>query len=636
MIEIETSTIDPFILSIRLVFNIVGVLITTGTFITLMLSWRQNELFGRLITIFAGATSVGSLSATYIRIMTLNPEVLNYPNHWQLQIIPSIAVNIALAIFVPVAITLHLAFLDAKIQDKRWVKVILFINYGILIGRTLMAIVIPSSVAQSITISASRDLSFVRQPIAVVYTANALLNIALTVFVIIRWRATRIWQFALNNFAVITSWIWLQTPFGQYFSGLHTTAVLVLAAIHIAVFSFRNPETNVALRLSRQRQQTLKRTDTLYRIGRLLNEKLDSKQILHALVNETQQVFNAENVSLLLLNEDASPISYQQAGIEQPDIIAEMEKAVKQPDPAMLKDSNAMQTLVNHQGKLLGVLRVQSMVEDEFDTYEHDLLDAIGEQAATALNNAQLLNAEQHSRQQAEVMFEVAQNATEELRLETEARKALEISAAIQAERDRIGRETHDGLLQRLSGARLRIERWPELLETDHNQTLQQEFNLLKTELLRGTTDLRQLIHGLHEGKATVTFSRQIADTIALVEATYEVNVNNLLSFDITSFTQEAEHELTRIVQEAINNAGKHAQATEIWLSDTLLPDQSGIQIEIRDNGVGFDTRAARDESSFGLNNMQVRTALLGGRFSIHSEPNNGTTIQLTVPFIET
>lgn len=499
MIEIEASTVDPFILSIRLVFNMLGVLVTTGTFIALLLSWRQNGLFGRLITIFVGATSLGSLSATYIRIVTLNPEVLNFPNHWQMQIIPSIAVNAALAIFVPVAITLHLACLEANIQHKRWVKIVLFVNYFILISRTLVAIVVPSSMAQSITISASRDLSFVRQPHAIIYTLNALITIALTVFVIVRWRVNRIWQFALNNFAVIASWIWLQTAFGQLFSGLHTTAVLVLAAIHMAIFSFRSPETNVARRLSLQKQE--------------------------------------------------------------------------------------------------------------------------------------LLQAEQQARQHAEAMFEMAQTATAELKAATEARQALEIAAAIQAERDRIGRETHDGLLQRLSGARLRIERWPSLLGTDHNPALSKEFNILQTELLRGTTDLRQLIHGLHQGESQTTFGQIIADTITLVEATYNVTVHNFLSFDPSSFEKDAEHELARIVQEAITNAGKHAQATEIWLTDAPWSEPAGIHIEIRDNGCGFDETAAGSTSSFGLKNMQIRTALLDGRFRIESNPDVGTSIHLTIPF---
>ena len=99
---------------------------------------------------------------------------------------------------------------------------------------------------------------------------------------------------------------------------------------------------------------------------------------------------------------------------------------------------------------------------------------------------------------------------------------------------------------------------------------------------------------------------------------------------------QEAESVIFAIVEEAIGNAKKHAQATEIKVS--LVAREDSLFVEIRDNGVGFDverTQSTYDQrTSLGLINIRERAELVGGECAIESARGKGTAIQVQIPFV--
>jgi two-component system, NarL family, sensor kinase len=86
-----------------------------------------------------------------------------------------------------------------------------------------------------------------------------------------------------------------------------------------------------------------------------------------------------------------------------------------------------------------------------------------------------------------------------------------------------------------------------------------------------------------------------------------------------------------RIVQELLNNAIKHSQASEINV-DLSLTDR--LVVEVRDNGVGFDPEAIRKDSAKGLGlfNIENRVRLLDGNIEFESHPNGGTKAVITLP----
>jgi len=99
--------------------------------------------------------------------------------------------------------------------------------------------------------------------------------------------------------------------------------------------------------------------------------------------------------------------------------------------------------------------------------------------------------------------------------------------------------------------------------------------------------------------------------------------------------SKEAEGVVFAIIEEAVGNAKKHANATEIKITLTVKKQQ--LTTEIRDNGAGFDvesTQATYDQrTSLGLINMDERAELVGGQCSIESAKGKGTAVRAEIPF---
>ena len=91
----------------------------------------------------------------------------------------------------------------------------------------------------------------------------------------------------------------------------------------------------------------------------------------------------------------------------------------------------------------------------------------------------------------------------------------------------------------------------------------------------------------------------------------------------------ETESLLFRIVQEALTNVSKHADATSVAVS--LALDQGPIELTVTDDGVGFDPTSTRDGRGLGLVNMREMAEFAGGRLSVRSSPGAGTTIHVEI-----
>jgi signal transduction histidine kinase len=96
----------------------------------------------------------------------------------------------------------------------------------------------------------------------------------------------------------------------------------------------------------------------------------------------------------------------------------------------------------------------------------------------------------------------------------------------------------------------------------------------------------------------------------------------------------EAEGVIFAIIEEAVGNAKKHAQATEIRISLVVRTEE--LVVEIRDNGVGFDvqkTQSTYDQrTSLGLINMSERAEIVGGECTLESKPGRGTAVKVMLP----
>ena len=85
-----------------------------------------------------------------------------------------------------------------------------------------------------------------------------------------------------------------------------------------------------------------------------------------------------------------------------------------------------------------------------------------------------------------------------------------------------------------------------------------------------------------------------------------------------------------RVIQELINNAIKHANASEVLVQ--YMREGNNVDITVEDNGVGFKTKKGQTgDSGMGLSNLQTRVAYLKGDLDFHSEENEGTTVNVHI-----
>lgn len=198
---------------------------------------------------------------------------------------------------------------------------------------------------------------------------------------------------------------------------------------------------------------------------------------------------------------------------------------------------------------------------------------------------------------------------------------------AILGERTRLAREIHDGLAQTLAFLKIEIGRAETMLA--HGQAARAA-RILKDSsrtIEDAYLDARQAIENLRRAPDDhlEVWLRQAAQDFEELSG-LPVDLDLRLSRD---FPASAQAQLIRIVQEALTNVRKHAQASRVWIA--AREDGGDVVIEVADNGRGFapsDVAAAR----FGLRGMRERAESVGAEFQVSSRPNGGTTVCLRIP----
>jgi signal transduction histidine kinase len=257
-----------------------------------------------------------------------------------------------------------------------------------------------------------------------------------------------------------------------------------------------------------------------------------------------------------------------------------------------------------------GVVVFGSPTANVYTPDYHDLLVALCNQAVVALQNARLY-----------------QNLMEEkeriVAVEEDARKKL-------------ARDLHDGPTQSIAAIAMRLNYTQKLLENGRSDEVEEELTRIE-DLARMTTKeirhmlftLRPLIletQGLRAALAQYITKRAETDSLPIHLDAPE-GVDQVLEKD-------AQGVIFYIVEEAIGNARKHAQADNVWVR---LQHRPGVFLaEIEDDGKGFDLDAVMDDystrGSLGMTNLHERTELVDGRLEIDTALGQGTRITLRVP----
>lgn len=372
-------------------------------------------------------------------------------------------------------------------------------------------------------------------------------------------------------------------------------------------------------------EQALRRAETSVDIARTVGGETDVERVLDLIVKRARALVDARALLVLLRREDhlfvaarAGDISDDVRDLEVPldDAVfaAAMEDRVSQrlerdspPSKARLRErlgaEAALVVPLLFRGRAVGALVALDREAGggiEFDQEDLRLLQSFAASAATAVATAQTVESER-LRQQVE---------------------------SAEKERERWARELHDDALQGLAAIRITLatalqsrgERRAARIESAAEEAMARLESQIN-DLNRLINDLRPAalerlgLAGALQALAEETAARGGIDVEARVELAGEPG-------------GDEERIVYRLVQEALTNALKHAEAKRVEISVEGGGDE--IRIGIRDDGRGFDPALAT--GGRGLTGMRERTQLFGGTIEVSSEPGKGTEIAATVP----
>lgn len=378
--------------------------------------------------------------------------------------------------------------------------------------------------------------------------------------------------------------------------------------------------------LTRRVEQRTHDLATLNAIAEVVSRSLDLKEVMQDALERTMDVIDMTVGSALLLDEatqemvliahrGVSSLSVQ-PGARWPLVSALAGKSLDgahpltwnvemdYPDGAL--KSNLMREGVKlvvgvpliAKGKMVGMLVLNTRTPREITLEESSLLEAIGQQVGIAVENARL--------------YEQAER-----------------TAAI-SERSRLARELHDSVTQLIYSVTLYAEAAAELLGSGETQTAADHLRELRDTAQEALREMRLLIFELRrpaleksglagalQARLDAVESRGGMHAELLVEGTEEI-------------PHPVQEELYNIAQEALNNALKHAHANHVQIR--LRFGEAGTELEVSDDGIGFEPTQERLGGGFGIPGMEERAQKLGGTIEVETAPGKGTIIRVQVP----
>src|SRR5437763_2389436 len=212
---------------------------------------------------------------------------------------------------------------------------------------------------------------------------------------------------------------------------------------------------------------------------------------------------------------------------------------------------------------------------------------------------------------------------------------AQRVLGSLEAERERLYRDVHDGPAQVLANAIFEVEyleRIAERAPAEVRQTLRTELANLKGQFRSSLDSVRAMIYDLRPPELSeLGLAEAMGNYAGEWEARCGIRVANRLDTMDTGLSPMQELAVYRVMQEALQNVHKHAQANAVGMAWQHSNDN--WVLHVTDDGVGFDlVKAARHKKAVGLLSMRERAELIGGTLQIQSTPGKGTAVTLLLP----
>jgi signal transduction histidine kinase len=208
---------------------------------------------------------------------------------------------------------------------------------------------------------------------------------------------------------------------------------------------------------------------------------------------------------------------------------------------------------------------------------------------------------------------------------------------AVLEERQRLSREMHDSLAQVVGYLHLKAQVATRSLAKDDTIAAAEQVEEITALAREAYRDVRAAILDLRE---TVSPELGIVGTLQEFALKFSRQTGIAAEVEVLgearpALSPEVEVQLLRVIQEAMTNVRKHAQAERAHIR--IAPEGDGVHISVEDNGRGFDYEAIRRDGGgrLGMQVMRERVERLGGRFSVESRPGRGTHVRIEFSYAE-
>ena len=257
---------------------------------------------------------------------------------------------------------------------------------------------------------------------------------------------------------------------------------------------------------------------------------------------------------------------------------------------------------VTVKGEVTAVINVDGMEPYAFDDSDVKTLETLADQLAVAIENIQL------SRQQQE-----------------QSRRL-----AVAEERDRIGRDLHDGVIQSMYAVGLTLEDIASQADEEPEE-VRPRIGAVVGDLNQAIGDIRSYIMDLRPRELQGRSLDEALDSlIRYLEDRTGVSVTLDVQMELATLSEQYIVNLWHIFQEAFSNIEKYSRAKTVSVS--LAVSDGNLNLDVADDGVGFDLEKAELGRGYGLPNIKDRAERLGGVLLIESSPGKGTRLDIRIP----
>ncbi len=375
----------------------------------------------------------------------------------------------------------------------------------------------------------------------------------------------------------------------------------------------------------------------LLSVNRQITSTLDLSQVLERILHEAAHAIPCRKAAIVLLDRSHERVervlvaggftelreeplerslregllrdAREQGGLVWNDVAARRQRLAGEPVGELLSQNLAL-IPIQRRADLGFLVAVDKQGPDAFGDEERGLLSAVADQAAVAIENARLV----------EDVLEARDRTQELLR---------RLISAEEAERKRIAGEIHDRMGARFFEFYYALRRCQERLG-ERDPTAAELLRKLSGEAQQFSDEIRSLMNDL---RPTVLddfgFTEALREYVAALEAQGDLVVSLKIDEAARPRDPEVNVMLFRVLQEAVLNVRKHAQAER--LSVELAANAGNeVRLSIHDDGVGFEPGTS-PRGHYGLLHMKERAEACGGTLAIQSRPRHGTEVRVTV-----